>query len=253
MSDKGRVTSGEGQSPTPETDAEFNFVRALKIARCRVEESPLYDKWMRHTPLENDVPVWMAQAYCEGGDFARRLQRERDEAIRQRDVVIAEGVKAADRGGRFRQIAEALAESVRATIDRCQGVAFASETRALAELEALIAGDAAAEAGRPPGEQAAHDVDCGYAVTGQAHNCSCGADDPPVRRDLGAITEARELVCSALGDLGGVCERLREIESGWPNMDVANWQDVENWVTQACETLGMITTIAARARGEGDE
>jgi len=78
------------------------------------------------------------------------------------------------------------------------------------------------------------------------------SDESPDVRDVAAVTEARELVCSALADLGGVCERLREIESGWPNMDDENWQDIENWVTQACETLGMITTIAAKAKGDAE-
>lgn len=66
------------------------------------------------------------------------------------------------------------------------------------------------------------------------------------------IAEARALVCSAIADLGGVCERLRELEEMPMREAVAaeSWQDVENWVTEACETLGMITTIAAKARGE---
>jgi len=58
-----------------------------------------------------------------------------------------------------------------------------------------------------------------------------------------SVTEARALVCSALADIGGVCERLREIESSQHDADA--WSDVEAWVTQACETLGLVTSIAA--------
>lgn len=72
---------------------------------------------------------------------------------------------------------------------------------------------------------------------------------------IDAIAEARKLVCSALSDLGSVCERLRELEEMPLRESVVaeSWEDVENWVTQATETLGLITTIAAKARGEGED
>jgi hypothetical protein len=68
-----------------------------------------------------------------------------------------------------------------------------------------------------------------------------------------AVTEARALICSALADLGGVCERLREIESGPPAYGPESWDDVASWTEQACETLGMVTSIAAKMDKEGSK
>jgi predicted RNase H-like nuclease (RuvC/YqgF family) len=67
-------------SDTPRTDAQYGFVTALRAAKERVEDSSLYKRFIDGTPLSNDIAVWIAQAYCEGADFARQLERELAEA-----------------------------------------------------------------------------------------------------------------------------------------------------------------------------
>jgi hypothetical protein len=68
-----------------------------------------------------------------------------------------------------------------------------------------------------------------------------------------SVAEARRLICSALADLGGVCERLRELEDLDGLQTVDSWHDVLNWATQACETLGEVTHLAAAIVGPEEE
>jgi len=63
-------------SDTPRTDEEFDFVRSLHIAQQRVKSLPYWSKFIDGTPLSNDFAVMIAQAYCEGADHARQLERE---------------------------------------------------------------------------------------------------------------------------------------------------------------------------------
>jgi hypothetical protein len=53
------------------------------------------------------------------------------------------------------------------------------------------------------------------------------------------ITEVRRSICSVIGDLGGVCERLRDLED--PDLRAAVVADSQNeitdWLLQAAETL----------------
>ena len=74
-------------SDTPRTDAQYGFVTALRAAKERVEDSSLYKRFIDGTPLSNDIAVWIAQAYCEGADFARQLERELAETLKQRDTL----------------------------------------------------------------------------------------------------------------------------------------------------------------------
>ena len=80
-------------SDTPRTDAQYGFVTALRVAKERVEASPLYERFIDGTPLSNDIAAWIAQTYCEGAEFARQLERELAEAREQRDR-LAEAAKA---------------------------------------------------------------------------------------------------------------------------------------------------------------
>ena len=75
-------------SDTPRTDAQYGFVTALIAAKERVEDSSLYKRFIDGTPLSNDIAVWIAQAYCEGADFARQLERELAEVTKQRDALV---------------------------------------------------------------------------------------------------------------------------------------------------------------------
>lgn len=61
---------------TPRTNEEFNFPRALSVAQSRVKQSNLWRKFIDGTPLANDIAVWIAQAYMEGAESARRLETE---------------------------------------------------------------------------------------------------------------------------------------------------------------------------------
>ena len=80
-------------SDTPRTDAQYGFVTALRVAKERVEASPLYERFIDGTPLSNDIAAWIAQTYCEGAEFARQLERELAEAREQRDM-LAEAMRA---------------------------------------------------------------------------------------------------------------------------------------------------------------
>ena len=77
------MTTPQTPTQTPRTDEEFNFVIALQVATARVNESVLFRQFIDGTPLSNDIAVWMAQAYIEGADFARTLERELSEAKAQ--------------------------------------------------------------------------------------------------------------------------------------------------------------------------
>ena len=77
-------------SDTPRTDAQYGFVTALRVAKERVEASPLYERFIDGTPLSNDIAAWIAQTYCEGAEFARQLERELAEAREQRDRLTEE-------------------------------------------------------------------------------------------------------------------------------------------------------------------
>lgn len=63
------------ETETPETDANFCFVTALRIAQERVKQSSLWSRFIDGTPLANDIAVWITEAYMEGADFARTLER----------------------------------------------------------------------------------------------------------------------------------------------------------------------------------
>jgi hypothetical protein len=49
-----------GWQPKPK-----NYVQLLREARRQVEASPLYERFIKHTPLENDIAVWMASFAAE--------------------------------------------------------------------------------------------------------------------------------------------------------------------------------------------
>lgn len=63
-------------SPTPRSDKFFDFVEALSDAQSKLQLYPLFQTFVDGTPLVNDVPVWMAEWFCKGADFARQLERE---------------------------------------------------------------------------------------------------------------------------------------------------------------------------------
>jgi hypothetical protein len=68
------------ETPTPRTDAEFDFVKLLKQADELVRGFPLYRKFIDGTPLENDIAVWLTQFFMRGRDFSRQLECELAEA-----------------------------------------------------------------------------------------------------------------------------------------------------------------------------
>lgn len=64
----------EQAQPRPEIET-LDYVAMLKKAKAHVQASPLYRRFIEHTPLENDIAVWMA-------DFAQECAgapRERGE------------------------------------------------------------------------------------------------------------------------------------------------------------------------------
>ncbi len=70
-----------GQGPAPQPEPTEDYVSILREAKKIVEASPIR-RFMDHTPLYNDVPVWMA-------DFALRIVREHAAYIRA-SIVDAE-------------------------------------------------------------------------------------------------------------------------------------------------------------------
>jgi hypothetical protein len=63
------------------------------------------------------------------------------------------------------------------------------------------------------------------------------------------VAEARAMICSALADLGGVCERLRDIEAmELPAVHAESWEDILNWTGQAREELAQVGMLAANMR-----
>lgn len=60
------------------------------------------------------------------------------------------------------------------------------------------------------------------------------------------ITEIRALICSAMADLGGTCERLRELEDpdlcGHVITDAR--EDIANWLDQAALELNKAALLA---------
>jgi hypothetical protein len=58
------------------------------------------------------------------------------------------------------------------------------------------------------------------------------------------ITTAREHVCSALADIGGICERLRELEEGNTACAAESWEDIANWVANARLALDYVRAEA---------
>lgn len=64
-------------SPAPEEEGPTeDYVSMLREARKIVDSSPLYNRFMKGTPLYNDVPIWMV-------DFALRIVKEHAAAIRE--------------------------------------------------------------------------------------------------------------------------------------------------------------------------
>lgn len=53
-----------------------DFVSLLAEARRRVDTSVLFERFISHTPLENDVAVWMANFAQEALEAAQREARE---------------------------------------------------------------------------------------------------------------------------------------------------------------------------------
>ncbi|MFZ4597803.1 MAG: hypothetical protein ACOYNN_04085 [Terrimicrobiaceae bacterium] len=60
------------------------------------------------------------------------------------------------------------------------------------------------------------------------------------------ITEIRALICSAMSDIGGSCERLRELEDGDLRAAVVtdSREEIATWLSQACDRLGEAALLA---------
>jgi hypothetical protein len=59
------------------------------------------------------------------------------------------------------------------------------------------------------------------------------------------IAEARALICSAMADIGGACERLREIEEGMMPFAVAeSAEEIATWLSQAGDRLNEAALVA---------
>jgi hypothetical protein len=187
MGDMGRVTSDEGR--TPRTSA---WVRAhtgkmlFPKAVCELIEiaDGLEQKLSAVLPKLHDALSELAEAKETISRLNRRCQRaEGGVAQFKRQWQEAGG----PRGGSFgRALLAAECARVQANGERLKAEIckyFHQEMEPVPDylVEALkpwlIDPDPAAEAGGPP----VHEADCGYTVTGHAHNCSCPAGDKEVR------------------------------------------------------------------------
>jgi hypothetical protein len=57
------------------------------------------------------------------------------------------------------------------------------------------------------------------------------------------IAEVRRCLCSAMADMGGIAERLRDLEEqDYPLPDC--WEDIASWANQAQESLAEIALLA---------
>lgn len=59
-----------------------NFIDELELAKQKVLAYPLFKKFIAGTPLENDIPVWIAEASVKQSAQAdARVERERARAL----------------------------------------------------------------------------------------------------------------------------------------------------------------------------
>lgn len=64
--------------------------------------------------------------------------------------------------------------------------------------------------------------------------------------NLATITEIRALICRSMSDIGGSCERLRELEDEGlaPAVIADARQDIATWLSQAADALGEAALLA---------
>lgn len=62
----------------------------------------------------------------------------------------------------------------------------------------------------------------------------------------GTITEIRKLICSAMSDIGGSCERLRDLEDNDMRPAVVDdaRTEIATWLSQAADALGEAALLA---------
>ena len=60
------------------------------------------------------------------------------------------------------------------------------------------------------------------------------------------ITEIRSLICRSMSDIGGACERLRELEDEGlaPAVISDARQEIATWLSQAADALGEAALMA---------
>jgi hypothetical protein len=76
-----------------ETPRRFDYVSALKGARAHVEASVLYRRFINHTPLENDIAVWMTDFAAQYAESSPPLPVEGTENVLSSPMAAALLVK----------------------------------------------------------------------------------------------------------------------------------------------------------------
>lgn len=60
------------------------------------------------------------------------------------------------------------------------------------------------------------------------------------------ITEIRRLICTAMADIGGTCERLRDLEDSdlRPAVIAESRDEIAGWLSSATDALGEAALLA---------